>query len=543
MNKENTLSRFNGEYLKCIVTTHSGMIEALKNKGALIIYQTKEDNALRNYVYLGNEFLASGYGFKSKDELTTAEYIVKSYESDNTKINNHLTNLNNSISSIITTVDNKLNNFRPDLIIYDSKNNEINLNDIYFHGKPAYYEDFEVISIQKKLRYFDGNLVTNGVVLEEIKEIDITDIDSISLPIGTRIESINYIISYNKHDSDGISNINICYYESSNDYINDNLKLQTYQESQFNSKAETGKFYINLMFNDPYIVSSMDNVQLVNSLQVTVKETPESKYKVYPELNFTNKKYVIFSLENIINEHEKILLKPFYIKGVSYLSYFFGEFNFNENAPSETKYSLLNIKNALETPIYINDILNYDKSLVYIEKTNYGDISDIYIDLKSNTYNVFTFCIGKSFELHLLEYVTYNSEYNWTGATGIYKKVEQEIVTDYTTIPISYNKLSLVNSKIYQVKLLNTENIMPSNGKFHLRLICNSNNFVNDDIIMNIEGTPKTNPEYEQDIDSNYIWEYLLNDEFNHMHWIKYNEEYNTLDNVKNKLQHMKTDY
>ena len=122
MNKENTLSRFNGEYLKCIVTTHSGMIEALKNKGALIIYQTKENNTLRNYVYLGNEFLASGYGFKSKDELTTAEYIVKSYEKDNKEINNHLTSLDESVNSIITTVDYKLNNFRPDLIIYDSKN-------------------------------------------------------------------------------------------------------------------------------------------------------------------------------------------------------------------------------------------------------------------------------------------------------------------------------------------------------------------------------------------------------------------------------------
>ena len=92
MNKENTLSRFNGEYLKCIVTTHSGMIEALKNKGALIIYQTKENDKLRNYIYLGNEFLASGYGFKSKDELTIAEYIVKSYEKDNTEINKHLSN-------------------------------------------------------------------------------------------------------------------------------------------------------------------------------------------------------------------------------------------------------------------------------------------------------------------------------------------------------------------------------------------------------------------------------------------------------------------
>ena len=294
MNKENTLSRFNGEYLKCIVTTHSGMIEALKNKGALIIYQTKENDKLRNYIYLGNEFLASGYGFKSKDELTIAEYIVKSYEKDNTEINKHLSILDESINSTIKTVDDKLNKFRPDLIIYDSNKNEINLNDVYFHGKPAYYEDFEVISIQKKLKYFDGNVIINGTAIETEKEIDITDIDSISLPIGTRISSINYTISYNKHDSNGINNVNICYYESSNDYLNDNLKLQTYQENQFNANTEIGKFNISLSFNDKYIVSTMDSVQLVNSIQVTVKETPDSKYKVYPELNFTNKKYVIF---------------------------------------------------------------------------------------------------------------------------------------------------------------------------------------------------------------------------------------------------------
>lgn len=542
MNKENTLSRFNGEYLKCIVTTHSGMIEALKNKGALIIYQTKENNTLRNYVYLGNEFLASGYGFKSKDELTTAEYIVKSYEKDNKEINNHLTSLDESVNSIITTVDYKLNNFRPDLIIYDSNKNEINLNDVYFHGKPAYYEDFEVISIQKKLKYFDGNIINNNTVIEKEKEIDITDVDSIDLPIGTRISSINYIISYNKHDSNGINNVNICYYESSNDYINNNLKLQTYQEKQFNTNAETGKLYINLIFSDPYIVSSMDSVQLINSIQVTVKETPESKYKVYPELNFTNKKYVIFSLENIITEHEKIILKSFYIRGISYLSYFFGEFNFNEDAPDETKYSLLNIKNALEKPIYINETLNYDKSLVYIEKTNYGDISDIYIDLKSNRYNVYTFCISKSYELHLLEYITFNSEYNWTGATGLYKKVEQEIVTDYTTIPIAFNELSTINCKIYQIKLLDVENPMQSTGKLHLRLICNSENPI-EDVLMQINGIPKSEPIENLNIDNNYIWDCLINDEFNCTHWIKYNENQYTLDVIKNKLQYMKTDY
>jgi len=542
MNKENTLSRFNGEYLKCIVTTHSGMIEALKNKGALIIYQTKENDTLRNYVYLGNEFLASGYGFKSKGELITAEYIIKSYENDNAEINKHLTNLDESITSTIKTVDNKLNNFRPDLIIYDSNKNEINLNDVYFHDRPAYYEDFEVIDIEKKLTYFDGNIINNGTSIIETKEIDITNVDSISLPIGSKISSINYIISYNKHDSDGINNVNICYYESSNDYFDNNLKLQTYQEKQFNTNAETGKLYINLSFSDKYIVSSMDSVQLINSVQVTVKGTPTSKYKVYPDLNFTNKKYVIFSLENIILEHEKIILKPFYVKGISYLSYFFGEFNFREDAPAETKYSLLNIKNALETPKYINDILNFDKSLVYIEKTNYGDISDVYIDLKSNMYNVFTFCISKSYELHLIEYVTFNSEFNWTGATGIYKKTGEDTVSDYTIIPISFNELSTVNCRIYQVKLLDTENPMQSTGKLHLRLICNSESPI-DDVVMQINGIPESTPQYNQYIDNNYIWDLLLNDEFNHMHWIKYNEDLNTLDNVKNKLHHMKTDY
>ena len=92
----NNISKFNGQYLKCIVSNYTSSKNYLGNSGSLIVIQpksgrlndieweTKHKNGdiSRNYVYLGNEFLASGFGFGSQYILEKAEAIINLYDDD-----------------------------------------------------------------------------------------------------------------------------------------------------------------------------------------------------------------------------------------------------------------------------------------------------------------------------------------------------------------------------------------------------------------------------------------------------------------------------
>ena len=579
-NRNNTLDRFNNEYLKCIVTTHASMINALKDKGALIIYQSKDNknnDFLRNHIYLGNEFLASGYGFKTFDDLTNAENIINSYKTDNETINTNIANLENNYKDIEQRVNNKLDNFEPNIIVHDSNNNTINLDDVFFHGKPALYNDFEITNAQIVIQYFDGeysNQFTNQYKTLVINNFNSSNV--IDLPIGSQIKDINFILSYTKNDSNGISDLNITYYNSMENYNDDNMSVLTYSELQLNSVAEQGKLHLKLLFNNNFIVRSGNKIPIINSIQVNVKETPEHKYKKYPDLDFTDKKYVVYSLENMILEHSKIVLDSVYIRGVGCLSYLFSTYDFPKELTDEeiealnneeninndeienteeilkNPYSLSHVKYVLELTNLkeLDSDFNYERGIKYIKNTNFGDITDIYINVNDLTYNTFTFFISKSFDLYYAEYISTLSIDNWTGAIGLYKNDNDENV-EYTTIPLNYNGLYTnqiykLNTKVYQVKLLDEEKPMTTQGQIHLKLICKSYDFANNDIIYNItEDTGETENEDENEnnqYEDPNLWTLLNNNDFDLIHWLQYNK-YTDESILRGKLNIIKTNY
>ena len=98
------LSRFNEKYLKCIVTKRPSTMRVLKDHGAIIIYQ----NSGYNFLYLGDEFIASGYGFKTQEELNSAVEIINKYASDNESINNKLEELEEALNNITQNVQDML---------------------------------------------------------------------------------------------------------------------------------------------------------------------------------------------------------------------------------------------------------------------------------------------------------------------------------------------------------------------------------------------------------------------------------------------------
>lgn len=540
----NNLSKFNNEYLKCIVTTHSCMIDTLKDKGALIIYQSNNDGSIRNHIYLGNQFLASGYGFKSKEDLESAANIVKNYGNQHDEINKKLNNINEILSSINDNVNETLQDFKSnvDYTITDAKDNEISLKEIIFHGAPAIYEDFEVYSIKIKLTYFDGEY--DDPALKKYKVLDISNIDVIDLPIGSKIISINYSILYNKHDSAGISGLNVIYYSSTDNYKHETPEIFSYEESQFNLTTEVGEFHFDLMFNDGFIVTSEEKIPLIDSIQINVKETPESKYKEYPKF-VNNEHNCVYSLENMILEHSKVILNSIYVRGISYMAYLFGKYtildNQNNNDTNITNvYSLSNIKNKLENSTLNqlkdeNNNVIIKKGIKYINNVKTGGITDIYIDVDSLNFNVFNLFIGTSFSLHFVEYITLTSEYNWTGATGIYNIIDDENISEYTPIIITYNGLSSLKTKLYQIKILDENKPMTNIGQLHLQILCTTDNFVENDIINNVDNI-------SNNIDEPIVWNLLNNDKFNQTHWLTYND-INDIDMLKTKLNVIKTNY
>ena len=102
-NINNDINKFDGKYLKCIVSKYPSVIKFLANSGSMIVLQPQNEminqdiketnnngeyyvetksgeNQQRNYIYLGNEFLASGYGFSTIQYRKTGERIIKSFD-------------------------------------------------------------------------------------------------------------------------------------------------------------------------------------------------------------------------------------------------------------------------------------------------------------------------------------------------------------------------------------------------------------------------------------------------------------------------------
>lgn len=72
------LFKINGEYVKFYVTTNSKLYQLLANSGAAVIYH--ENSTKINYIYVGGELIASGYGVKDIDSRDALQWWADNYE-------------------------------------------------------------------------------------------------------------------------------------------------------------------------------------------------------------------------------------------------------------------------------------------------------------------------------------------------------------------------------------------------------------------------------------------------------------------------------
>ena len=592
----NVISKFNGQYLKCIVTKHKGTMNALSDKGALIIYQKDK----RNYAYLGNEFIASGYGFDELEKLNIIEKIIDSYDSDIETINNSLkyiqNNINNINSNIDETLTNKFNAYDPKIYVNNGEHIvSYNLNDIFFRGQNAIYKNIEFSSIKKKLLI---NNVSEYYYDEESKSYKdnyiIVD-DIIELPIGTKINKIIYEFDYNKNDTGGFKNLYINYFKSCEDskayYNTENPQLNKisqlkYSETQINAPSLSGTFTITFDFDkNPFYITGSDEIIVIDSISGDILGTMETQYKYYPRLN----DFDIYSIENIIDDHYHIFDDKLRVKPISFLRYRFNEFNINENGEfmdSESSLSELDLSyicdDIMISPTDTNgkNIAYYRKfqnitedkdiqSIINIYKTIKGNIFYVNIPIENMNSNVFTFFIPYSFKIHKVLYVTENSEYNLTGCVGYIENLESSnILNENLNIyikgplldPKSDDKFYYIKSRIYQFTI--NKGHFNKTGFFKVELLCINENFENDLDINDIDTSDeynvrynlgkrtlsgyKSNKAFSSEEGNDYRigkckkWIMLNDEEFNRIYWLSLNdvpeEHYKAINEIKSKL-------
>ena len=227
-NISNNITKFNGQYLKCVVSNYTSTKNYLGNSGSLIVIQPKSGklndielendykngNIHRNYVYLGNEFLASGFGFGSQYILEKAENIVNSYDSDIKSLKDKDAQIEDKIAQEVRILNEKLTNYVKiqggpiDETQITINGQAITTKDIILHGEEARYKNLEIKNI---------NILINNNVCEN---------STILMPIGSYIQKINVEIEIYKNDSGGIKELSILHNFDEDDQIYEGTKIK-----------------------------------------------------------------------------------------------------------------------------------------------------------------------------------------------------------------------------------------------------------------------------------------------------------------------------
>jgi len=495
MNEINTdITRFNNKYLKCIVTKYLSTIDYLGNSGSLIVYQPGSNSQInKNYVYLGNEFLASGYGFSNETTQIKAEKIVNKYDND-------INSLKQKDQTLNEKIEYDVNNLAKNVETYYVKKKggpigetTININgydiltkNIILYGEEAQYKNLEILDV--KIRINNNEAIDNDIFL----------------PVGYLIKEITVIIKFRKNDSGGLDKL---YIEHKN--INDNETIIVKYDDVRNvldSSDEYGTItYVRSLEENEQIYVNKYLEDIISKCYIYVKGTPQLSYKNYPglEKNFGIK---IPSSGNAIKDNVIELINHINVRPQFYLHY---GFNYDEEIYKHN--------------ISLNSFNDYDKTTVILEN----------IDTKHEDDTYFTeiyIAIPSVFSVQKIYVIQNNSEkFNWTGTVKVQKNINM----------ISYkNIVNTENNCIYY----NVYKLTSAAGGFDQY---NGNDIkIELDIMYNLKKDPQIiDGEYNISFSTyeeltEFTSNELLNDEdFNNLYWVNGNININnSFDHLTNKL-------
>ena len=468
MSNVNTdINKFDGKYLKCIVSKYKSSLNYLANTGALTIIQPNSNkpdanpdvfDINRNYVFLGDEFLASGYGFSTEKKQKEGERIVNNYKIDKAELELKISQEIKARNEQYTDIINRIKGYiASDGDISDTNivigNFLIPTKDVILYGEEAQYENLLVkdISVDIKSNNISSNKYNENLFLA---------------PIGTIISSINITITTEDKDSGGLYRIGVEHNAAIDKALNNlsdthNIISEIIEYNAIRNNLTDGDHiyrYTKTIENGPVISSPIDNV--IKAVRMYVAETPATKYKYYPGLLAKNPNWKIFSTgnkiqSNIIEVAKNINVKPQYYLTVANTSLKESETGIYHNQTSYT-YPLNNMNGYDKTEIMINIKQQQNEASSVINP--FFDVENLYFNVPSN------FHINKVYLLDDLQ----DNKYDWTGALSIslsvlnqqnylrcpYSSANKE--EKYPAIPHNIYKLSFDNKTLSQ---LITENI------------------------------------------------------------------------------------
>ena len=545
-NINSDITKFDGKYLKCIVSKYKAITKYLANSGSLIILQpnneqinkdivetydretntysitTKNvDRQYRNYIYLGDEFLASGYGFSTLQYRNSAERIVREYDKQikdiKDVIDNEITGRTNEDDYIknnyVLINKGPIENTCVNLQLADSTDTiSIPTKDIILYGEEANYDNFEVINcditikgpsqyfVQDKIQYYNEN--------------------TILCPIGSILNYVSVSMETDDKDSGGLSKLRVNHNkifnpisENSNEnvesvIINYDFDYDNKLHNSINVKYNHHKIGYKKMFSQNFIVSN-DITNLIKNIYLEIKGTPESNYKFYPGLIKINPNWKIVSSGNAIKDNTIEINKSINLKSQYYGRYFSNlENNSNYYDNTNNCFALKNFNQNDTT----NIIFNIPKSNGELSKT-------VYIEIPSN------FFITK---LYLLS-ENNSSKYNISGALKVYRNHDRICQYANTYTKDDDETVNYISTIKYDIYFLNLDDCEYEDvDKININVIYNNTD----------NNVTETNIN-ELNINLDNSWNYINDEEFNLLYWIngKIVEDASNIEDLKQQIE------
>lgn len=557
------LLKLDGEKIKLYITKNSSLPRLLKNSGSLIVFQDQQReinyidgaaylyvfnnnendneqkdsinnhiadirnkiekdatiNKLRqkscNYLFLGNEVIAGGYGFNSEEQKEKALDQLNS-------IPNEIYNL---WLSILDEMDNRIQNdeiisgkfkdfvskksnigntdndlwldldyFNPILFKTDKPSNynhEFSTQDLPKLCNFAEYKDIEVIKTDQyySCGFFNGNTFVeykNTVIKDGVEYV----------PYGSILSKYVFRIDYKENDSDGVrggtirKSINIT--DDPNDLRYEVLNMNT------DPNVDSGKIgHSNLIclwasersisYNNMYLFKpEISTYKPIDYFKYTIYKTPEKKYKKFPLLD----DYELYSTQNAIKNHnvnvDVIKIQP------TYLCFYNNVINFNldsDNFPEISK-----VGKSFNFKHYDNNKLIIDKKVSFT------------VNFSNKDYHILSFAVPSKYIIKNVYLHNQNGIYNISGLFKIIKSLRLSFNPhEYdTNILCNYNLCYMMCSVSY-LKEYGDITI-----EFEER---NEYNDFNQNVITGLDDKGL------YDFFENYT-HYLRNDEFDGVHWV-----------------------
>ena len=486
MKTKKSLIKLNGEYVKFYTTSNEMLPELYKNSGALVVYSDLNEN--RNYIYLGGELLASGYGVNSIETRNKLETVASYYDATVSYLNNKI-DKNTAYCGYIYKYfkENSLYNGSDISSTYISINNKnINIVDFLSNTVNAKYKELEILNKENELTYNINN--TNYT-------IKFTDNENISLPVGASIVNVLTKINIKYNDTGGVSKIDASFFKTTSTLENNKLKVErinnvdsngnlvlpkTYNEDIENTSKEIILKYVYNNINKYYI--NPDENILIGDINLDSHKTIKFKPYMTKELinDDTNEYKDIYSIENII-EPKNYKLNNVKVNGDYCLLYLC--LNNSNNLNTElNNFSNNAIRQKLENTNILNIPSNTNRILLAIP----------------TTYNI----------IDVFSKINYKYN-NWTGHV---------------------NESELNNSNINYIKLYNITNLNLKYNLYYIDYDIKQNNIIGNNInlIINIEHNNKNlqyniDNLYSNEICNDTYYKPLQNEEFNSLYWFDNN--------------------